>query len=200
MTPNLSTAPPELDLPRLLKPGSSTLRRPGDRATDADTKSSHGASARPVPCKRSASTRPCAPANRTACGAAPLRKSAAGYAPAKGSPANRKEVLREDRGYRCDQADRVEAGGEAAGACTLLNQLEQAFNGIFHLVVFRRMLRKQFRSDIPSMSMKLNTRPGSWCASSNAVRPPMECPTRWNRSIPAWSNVSPDSQGNRGSG
>ncbi|MGN9844620.1 STAS domain-containing protein [Nonomuraea sp. H19] len=31
---------PGRDLPCLLKPGSSTLRRPGDRATDADTKGS----------------------------------------------------------------------------------------------------------------------------------------------------------------
>ncbi len=35
------------------------------------------------------------------------------------------------------------------------------------------------------MSTKLRMRPGFRWASSNAVSPPMEWPTRWNLSIPA---------------
>ena len=45
-------------------------------------------------------------------------------------------------------------------------------------------LRKQSScATFPSMSMKLATRDGSRSASSSAVSPPIECPTRWNRAM-----------------
>jgi hypothetical protein len=43
---------------------------------------------------------------------------------------------------------------------------------------------------LPSMSVKLRTRSASCCASISAVRPPTECPTRWNRRMPAWSSTA----------
>ena len=46
------------------------------------------------------------------------------------------------------------------------------------------LLRKQSSgARLPSMSTKLRMRPGFRWASSNAVSPPMEWPTRWNLSI-----------------